>query len=224
MLKQSGIGKLIRREENYEAIELANSDTSSHQGESGEADERPSYVIQELAPKVLSGKKDMKPSRPESEIVDANRIKIPSAVTPYLLLIALSVHGIFEGLSIGVQQHYTSAINLTVAVLFHKWTTALSLGINFAKGKIERKHAVAMIVIFGTASPLGIGIGWIFANASDLLSASFMAIAAGTFIYISASEIVVEEFSVSKHKWLKFVFFLLGVALICILWFTEHQK
>ena len=81
-----------------------------------------------------------------------------------------------------------------------------------------------MIVIFASASPLGIGIGWIFAGVSDFLSASFMAIAAGTFIYISASEIIVEEFSVSKHKYLKFFFFLFGVALICVLWFTEHHR
>jgi hypothetical protein len=48
-----------------------------------------------------------------------------------------------------------------------------------------------------------------------------MAIAAGTFIYISASEIVVEEFSVSKYKWLKYLFFLLGISLIGGLWFTD---
>jgi hypothetical protein len=48
-----------------------------------------------------------------------------------------------------------------------------------------------------------------------------MAIAAGTFIYISAAEIVVEEFSVSKYKWLKYFFYLSGNFLIAGLWFTD---
>ena len=48
-----------------------------------------------------------------------------------------------------------------------------------------------------------------------------MAIAAGTFIYISAAEIIVEEFSVSNHKWIKFFCYLIGLLLIVGLWLTE---
>ena len=47
VIKKSGIGKLLKQQESgdsgYEAIELANSD-------SGQEDERPSYVIQEISP------------------------------------------------------------------------------------------------------------------------------------------------------------------------------
>jgi len=79
-----------------------------------------------------------------------------------------------------------------------------------------------MIIIFGSASPIGIALGWVFLNANPLLPGIFMAIACGTFLYISSAEIIVEEFSVSKHKWLKFGCYLIGIALIVGLWFTDN--
>ena len=110
---------------------------------------------------------------------------------------------------------------MTIAVLLHKWTEAITLGICFAKGEVEKLHAYTMVIIFGSASPLGIALGWIFSGSSKLLSGIFMSIAAGTFIYIAAAEIIVEEFSVSAHKWIKFFCFIFGLVLIIGLWFTE---
>jgi len=44
-----------------------------------------------------------------------------------------------------------------------------------------------------------------------------MGVAAGTFIYIAAAEIVVEEFSVSKYKFIKFFAYCVGFTLILLL-------
>lgn len=41
-------------------------------------------------------------------------------------------------------------------------------------------------------------------------------------MYVATNEIIVEEFSISRHKWTKFVFYLLGVLMISLLWFLEH--
>jgi hypothetical protein len=43
----------------------------------------------------------------------------------------------------------------------------------------------------------------------------------GSFLYISASEIVIEEFSVSKYKVKKFIAFLTGAGLISLLTLIE---
>ena len=47
--------------------------------------------------------------------------------TPYILLIALSFHGIFEGIAIGIQSDLTGLTNLLIAVALHKWAEALTL-------------------------------------------------------------------------------------------------
>ena len=50
----------------------------------------------------------------------------------------------------------------------------------------------------------------------------FSSFAGGTFIYIAASEVIVEEFAVGgKNRWLKMLTFLLGAAVITLMWLLE---
>ena len=109
---------------------------------------------------------------------------------------------------------------------------------SFSKNESRKNLSIRMIIIFSSTGPLGIGIGWALTQTSPIISAVFMSISAGwdiriylmtihknlgTFLYISASEVVVEEFSISKNKWLKFSFFIIGVAIISGLWFLEES-
>jgi zinc transporter ZupT len=48
-------------------------------------------------------------------------------LAPYLLLTALSVHGLFEGTALGVQHKTEDSIFLTLAILSHKWAEAFTL-------------------------------------------------------------------------------------------------
>ena len=50
-----------------------------------------------------------------------------SNLTPYLLLIALSIHGFFEGLALGIQEEYNSIFILAIAILAHKWAESFTL-------------------------------------------------------------------------------------------------
>ena len=77
-------------------------------------------------------------------------------------------------------------------------------------------------MIYSLATPSGVAIGIIIAAGNDIVNSIFMGIAAGTFIYISTVEIIVEEFSVSKYKWIKFFFFLLGISVMVLVFFVEQ--
>jgi zinc transporter 1/2/3 len=48
-----------------------------------------------------------------------------------------------------------------------------------------------------------------------------MGVSAGTFIFIASSEIIVEEFAVSRNKYWKFLFYLMGIALMSSVYFIE---
>jgi len=50
-----------------------------------------------------------------------------------LLLIALSIHGLFAGIAIGITTDNREVIDLTIAILLHKWAEAMTLGISLAK-------------------------------------------------------------------------------------------
>ena len=144
-----------------------------------------------------------------------------SSITPYILLIALSVHGIFEGIALGVMNTIKECSILFTAIILHKWAAAFALGISFYKSGTETELFIKMILLFTSFGPLGIIIGMIFSDAGNLIKGIMLSISGGTFIYVAASEVIVEEFSLSKKTNVKFLWFLLGGLLTFILTFIE---
>ena len=144
-----------------------------------------------------------------------------SSITPYILLIALSVHGIFEGIALGVMNTVKECSILFSAIILHKWAAAFALGISFYKSGTEKELFIKMILIFTSFGPLGIIIGMIFSDAGFLIKGIMLSISGGTFIYVAASEVIVEEFSLSKKTNIKYLWFLFGGLLTFILTFIE---
>ena len=144
-----------------------------------------------------------------------------SSITPYILLIALSVHGIFEGIALGVMNTIKECSILFSAIILHKWAAAFALGISFYKSGTETDLFIKMILLFTSFGPIGIIIGMIFSDAGNLIKGIMLSISGGTFIYVAASEVIVEEFSLSKNNNIKFLWFLFGGLLTFILTFIE---
>lgn len=116
-----------------------------------------------------------------------------------MLLIALSVHSIFEGIALGLTSDLAASINLIIGLCCHKGPASMSLGISLSKRfkePHEKRKALLFVVLFGLATPLGIGIGLLVSSANNLVEVIFSSFAGGTFIYIAASEVIVEEFSI----------------------------
>ena len=147
--------------------------------------------------------------------------KPTSNITPYILLIALSIHGSIEGIALGVMNTLKDCSILFTAILLHKWAEAFALGISFYKSGTEKNNFINMIILFTLFGPLGISIGMIFSDAGNLMKGILLGISAGTFIYVAASEIIVEEFSLSKKINIKYLWFLFGGILTFLLTFIE---
>ena len=179
------------------------------------------------SPKNLNSEKDLY-SDPNNNIIEVNNenknnhvFNPTSSITPYILLIALSVHGIFEGIALGVMNTVKECSILFSAIILHKWAAAFALGISFYKSGTEKDLFIKMILLFTSFGPLGIIIGMIFSDAGNLIKGIMLSISTGTFIYVAASEVIVEEFSLSKKTNIKFLWFLAGGLLTFILTFIE---
>jgi zinc transporter 1/2/3 len=146
-----------------------------------------------------------------------------SNITPYLLLAALAFHGLFEGVALGLQNGYQSTSFLFLAIISHKWAEAFTLGISFSKAQTDKQTFVRLILLFALFTPIGIGIGIFLSSSSKLIEAIFLAMSTGTFIYVAASEVIVEEFAVTKYKYSKFLMYMLGGILIAGLAVIEHS-
>jgi len=78
-----------------------------------------------------------------------------------------------------------------------------------------------MISLFSIFTPLGILLGMIALESFPILEGVFLAISAGTFLYISASDVIIEEFAITKYRYEKFLIFISGAIFTGILAYIE---
>mmetsp|Transcript_14862 Transcript_14862/g.25310 ORF Transcript_14862/g.25310 Transcript_14862/m.25310 type:complete len:148 (-) Transcript_14862:59-502(-) len=146
-------------------------------------------------------------------------------MTPFILLIGLGTHSVFEGISVGLEQNVEKTEILALAIILHKGAAGMSLGISMGKTFPGQDSFITMMLgIFAIFTPLGVAIGWILSGGDNaMVEIVFSCLAAGSFIYISCSEVIVEEFSISSYRYLKLFFFLIGIAIISSLLFLESD-
>ena len=153
-------------------------------------------------------------------ISENNKLKSTSknSFISYLLLFALGFHGLFEGISLGIQKTIKGALFLVIAISLHKWAASLTLGISFVKSNVTKNEYIINILIFSLFTPIGIIIGMALTSFSnDYIAGIFLSISVGTFIYIACSEVVIDEFNKKENKYIKFLFFLLGAGIVLAL-------
>lgn len=134
-------------------------------------------------------------------------------LSSFIMLLALSIHGIFECLALWIQTDFKKSLFLFIALMIHKWAEAFSLGIFFIQARIIRKYFYLLIIFFSLIGPIGVSLGIILsANASEFIEGTFLSISTGTFLYVACSEVIVEEFSTPINRYIKFLLYLLGGA------------
>jgi zinc transporter ZupT len=79
----------------------------------------------------------------------------------YILTIAMYFHTIFEGIAIGVQTSITGFLSVAVAIAFHKWADALSMGIHYRNKGISKKLSYLLIIAQAILNVAAIGTGWL---------------------------------------------------------------
>eukprot|EP00808_Paulinella_micropora_P016815 g50933.t1 len=164
----------------------------------------------------------------EEEIreVAEEEVNSHSSAVPYLLVTVLAFHSFFTGGSFGAATRSSAQLGLLVGIMAHKWFAAFALGMSFKSSQIPLRHAAKGIGIFSLMTPLGILFGFttrhvISSSQSQLFQVVFNGIAAGTFLYISLVEVLLEEFDsargTDKDSWIKLVSFSVGLIGMSIL-------
>jgi len=148
--------------------------------------------------------------------------EVATSSYPYVLVLTLSIHSIVAGIALGAQQNLTNISFIFLAIITHKATAGFALGVSLARNQIPARRSYALVGLFGAMTPLGIILGMVVSSllASDgenLFDAAFLALAAGTFIYISALDILQDEFLRPGSRWAKWLSAALAVALMALL-------
>lgn len=105
-----------------------------------------------------------------------------------------------------------------ISIMVHKIAEAMSISIAMQKAGFEFSKLFKFIILFAFATPLGTYLGIALNSAPPIVGIVFISLAGGSFIYVSCSELITEEFSLPGNRWLKLFAFLLGAGFIgCLL-------
>ena len=129
----------------------------------------------------------------------------------FVMLLALSIHGMFECLALGIQTSFKNTLFLFIALMIHKWAEAFALGIFFVQAKLTQKNYYLLIIFFSLVGPIGVVIGILLSTTtSECVEGVLLSISTGTFLYVACSEVIVEEFSTPIKRYLKFLLYFMG--------------
>lgn len=76
-------------------------------------------------------------------------------------------HTIFEGIAIGVQNTLAGFLSTAIAIAFHKWADALSMGIYYRNRKVKKQTAYGLIIGQAALNLIAIAFGWIIDSFGD---------------------------------------------------------
>ena len=132
-----------------------------------------------------------------------------------ILLGALAVHSILEMTALGLADTFGDSAMLSLAIALHQPAESIALLVAFLKSGMPKPQIVKFLSIFSAMGPIGVAIGMaVNSFASPVVDATMLAVVAGTFVYVGATEVIPEEWEDSEHKWKKFFALISGIVSI----------
>jgi len=132
-----------------------------------------------------------------------------------ILLAALAVHSILEMMALGISRNFSDSALLTVSIALHQPAESIALLVAFLKSGMPKPQIVKFLSIFTAMGPIGTALGMAVNEfATPIVDAVILAVVAGTFVYVGATEVIPEEFEAPDHKWKKFFALMGGIGSI----------
>ena len=118
----------------------------------------------------------------------------------FLVILALSLHAVFEGIAMGLTNEESSVWFLFFAVASHKYVISFCVGMQFVASGIKNWVTVLYVATFALISPLGAGIGIALSETAtsdaELQNGTVVVLqglACGTLLYVVFFEVIEKE-------------------------------
>jgi zinc transporter 1/2/3 len=161
-----------------------------------------------------------------------------------ILLGALAVHSILEMTALGLADSFGDSALLTLSIALHQVCRCLprssissgnffaspihilftqpaesiALLVAFIKSGLSEGDIIKYLSIFSAMGPIGVALGMAVNEfAAPIVDAVMLAVVAGTFIYVGATEVIPEEFEEPDYKWKKFFALVSGIVSIFVI-------
>lgn len=143
------------------------------------------------------------------------------ASAPWLLIVSDSVHNFLDGIAIAAAFLVSIPLGIltALAVAAHEIPQEISDFSVMLNAGWRRHHVLAVNIVSSLLTVVGALLTFLFRETIEPVVGLFLAMTAGIFIYIGASDLVPELYHTTRRDKLTHVtvLFLLGIALVAIL-------
>ncbi|MDR2729227.1 MAG: ZIP family metal transporter [Chitinispirillales bacterium] len=131
-------------------------------------------------------------------------IKNPSRMlrAGVLILIALALHNIPEGIAIGAGGSYDFELGalLTIVIALHNIPEGMAIAAPLLAGGITRWKVICLTALAGATTILGGFLGILIGNLSDFAVAMSLSTAGGAMLYVVFGEIIPQSVVMTKNR------------------------
>ena len=153
--------------------------------------------------------------RTPSEVARSESTSGRSAV---ILLGALAVHSVLEMMALGLADSFEDCALLTLSIALHQPAESIALLVAFLKSGMAESQIMQYLSIFSCMGPIGVALGMAVNEfAAPAVDSIMLALVAGTFVYVGATEVIPEEWEDQEHKWKKFAALMSGIVSILVI-------
>lgn len=121
-------------------------------------------------------------------------------LSPVMMWAGICVHGVLEGLSLGLQPDKAGAVTVLVAMVSHKWVESVALSSILVKNGGRVKEVLICLLPFAACFFLGTGIGvGVGHDENPWVDIVLFGLIAGAFIFVGGYELIATEFTNERN-------------------------
>ena len=146
-----------------------------------------------------------------SELLDKQKSMIRSGM---IMLFAIALHNIPEGLAMGAAGYHDMALGLTIAIMIglHNIPEGMAISAPLISGGLSKAKTVLLVTLTGATTIIGTIAGILIGGISDIALALSFAVASGAMLYVVFGEILPQSIVTNKDR-IPTIFALVGVVI-----------
>jgi len=131
-----------------------------------------------------------------------------------IMLFAIGLHNVPEGLAMGAAGNYNARLGLTLAIIIglHNIPEGMAVSAPLILGGLSKIKAIVITLIAGATTVLGAVVGVLIGSISDVAVALSFGAAAGAMLYVVLGEILPQSIVMSKDR-VPTIFAFLGIVI-----------
>ena len=119
-----------------------------------------------------------------------------------IMLFAIALHNIPEGLAMGAAGYHDYALGVTIAVMIglHNIPEGMAISAPLISGGLSKIKTMVLVLLTGATTVIGAVIGVFIGGISELTLALSFAVAGGAMLYVVFGEILPHSINSSKDR------------------------